>query len=178
MQMPPPQWQPPAPPPKKRLPVALIVGIILLPLLCCPIFAAVLFPVFAQARLAAIHATNVRRMAAIAIGVRQFAEAHQGKLPPMGSYRDFEFSMRPYSPETVRGVYTRDARGRPFKLNVALSNQPLNAFKSPASVPVVEEPVLSMGYRKVAIAFLDGHTTSYGSSAEAEQAWRQGILNP
>lgn len=179
MSMPPPDWQAPSTPPtKKKPPVLLIVGIVAIPCLCCPIFSAVVFPLFTQARFAARHTENVSRMKHLTEDVLLFSRDHQGQLPPMGSYDQFETAIQPYlAPTTPAKEQLRDVQGQPFYLNSRLSGKNVKAFKSTQTTPVLREPPLKRRTR-IAIAYLDGHVENYGSSAEASRVWQQAIATP
>ena len=177
--MPPPTWDPPSQPPKKKAPpVLLILGIIAIPCFCCPVLSAILFPVFAEARLAARHTENMNRMRRISSDVLTFAQDHQGHLPPMGSYDQFEAALQPYETRpTIGKDPLRDVQGQAFYLNPRLSSRTLSAFKAPSVVPLLREPPLRRQTR-IAIAYLDGHVENYPSAAEAARVWQNGLTSP
>ena len=173
--MPPPAWDPPGSSlGKKKPPALLILAIVALPCLCCPILGAILFPVFAQARDAARHTQNALRMRNILNGVLSYAHKNEGRLPPMGTYTDFEAAV---GPEILGKNPCRDIQGGPFYLNVRLSKQLLSTIKVPSKTPFLREPPVRRA-STVRIVFMDGHLEKYLSNAEAIRIWQRLTSSP
>lgn len=88
--------EPQATPPKRNTTLIVILAIFGGLLVCCvPIMAAILFPVFGQAKLAAQKTASLTNMKQIALGALQYAEENQEHLPAkeiwcdrLGSYVD------------------------------------------------------------------------------------------
>jgi prepilin-type processing-associated H-X9-DG protein len=171
-----------APPPKKGMPVWgwVLIGCIGIPLLLIPIAAAILFPVFAQAREKARTTSCISNLKQQGLGTLMYAQDYDGILPPAQGWMD---KLVPYiRNENVYHCPTAKPSGEEKAYGYAFNNtiSIVNVMKLPtpqttgmifdsnnngrsASVKGAIYPTPARHSQKNNVAFADGHAKSVGS---------------
>lgn len=144
----------------------------------CVFFAAIMFPVFSQAREKARSTTCMRNLQEMARACTLYAEDHRGQLPPASSWMD---AITPYvqepnktfrcpsAPRQAFGyAYHSDFSRLPIeKARATLAQQPIlydsvnlsrNATDPLTSLPNLPRHRLGQGHNNV--AFIDGNAKS------------------
>ena len=129
------------------------------------IMSAILFPVFARARENARRAQCQSQLLQLALGVQQFAQDHDGKLP-IGT------TMAQWKPQLVPEYLGKDGdklfvcpshggAGESYAVNPALSGAKLENIKSPWQTPMFYETKPDLHLDGSNIAFADGHIKAF-----------------
>jgi prepilin-type processing-associated H-X9-DG protein len=132
--------------------------------------AAVLFPVFAQARAKARATSSISNLKQIALGMLMYAQDYDERLPPMASLPQLKKAIYPYTKNEQ--LFQCPIPGSAYTTNPAASKLPAAAIESPAQfILVYESKPDSSGTR--GIAFADGHVQRVRETAWAE-VWERG----
>lgn len=176
-------------PPPRRFPVwaiVLITGCCCAPLLGVPILAAILFPVFAQARARVRERVCMNNIKRALEATRLYAEDHKGQLPSGKVWMD---SITPYISKRERSPLHcpqaapygqgdwQNEYGYAFDSRV--SQRFLASIKDPGATQAIYDSThlsrnatdsgASIAYRHIqraSIGYLDGHVTSKRSNGE------------
>jgi prepilin-type processing-associated H-X9-DG protein len=176
---------PAAPPPKSKTPVIVIVllGGCGCALLMIPIMAAILFPVFAQAREKAREASCLSNEKQMALGVLMYAQDYDETYP---AAQDWMTKINPYiknpavyacpsvanhSQAETGGIYTYAYSSQLSKRQVALMKAPeltgmlydSSALTENASDAMISLPVPGRHMGRNNMGFADGHVKSMDS---------------
>lgn len=118
-------------PKKAKVPVAvIIVALAVVACLCLPIGAAVLFPVFSQARQSANVVSKKGDMDTVARAVAAYAASHQGRMPEdMGNSSAVLAAIRPYMTQGEELDFLKDG---PLEANHELSGKTLDGVANPS----------------------------------------------
>lgn len=109
--------QPSPPPiltPQKKSNVALVVVLICVAAFCLilPIMAAILFPVFSQARLSAQKGATMANAKQIALALMMYSATHDDKLPPqLSSAADLRTAAEPFGVASAQFLSKNPAGG-------------------------------------------------------------------
>jgi prepilin-type processing-associated H-X9-DG protein len=116
--------------------------------------AAILFPVFAQARLKAQETSSVSNLKQVALGVLMYTQDYDERLPPMQDLATMKKAIMPY----VRNeeVFKDPRTGEPYRVNPAASRKPDASIAVPAQFVLLYESTPSRDGKR-AVAFADGH---------------------
>jgi prepilin-type processing-associated H-X9-DG protein len=118
------------------------------------IMAAILFPVFAQARLKARETSSVSNLKQIAIAVLMYTQDYDENFPPMSSAASAEKALLPYIKN--KDVFVSPLTGEPYRPNPALSRKSLAALEKPAETVLYYEASPAQDKTR-GVAFVDGH---------------------
>lgn len=121
---------PSAPPkPKPKTGMWLLIGCIGAFVLCCPILAAIIYPVFAQARKAAIRTQCLSNLKNIGMAAQLYLEQNNDTFWEGSDYRS---SIRPYwkGPRAIRDCQETKV---PYAQNEMLSGLVASIVTSPAN---------------------------------------------
>ena len=118
-------------PKKSSLPTVAIVAILaLMACVCLPIGAAILFPVFTQARQSATVTAKRGDMNTVAKALAAYATDHQGKMPEdMGTSSAVLNAIRPYMTQGEELKFLEDG---PLEANHELSGKTLDGVENPS----------------------------------------------
>ncbi len=117
--------------------------------------AAVLYPVFAQAKEAAMHTATLSNAKQIALTLIMYANDYDDVLPFAQSTGTVQRVTRPYS-KNDEIWKTKNPKGGQFRFNMALSGVAETEIPEPASTVLVYESEAWADGRR-AVAFADGH---------------------
>ena len=122
------------------------------------ILAAILFPVFAQARAKARAITCVSNIRQIGMSAMMYEQDYDGYLPPMTNYSDFQTLLFPYI-KTNR-PFICPATNLQYALNAALSGVYFGTISDPAHTWIVRD---AKPHRngKTTTGFVDGHVEQH-----------------
>jgi prepilin-type processing-associated H-X9-DG protein len=148
-----------------------IVGVCLL-LLSVPIYAAVMFPVFARARENARRSACQSNMKQISLGMLQFSVDHNGKTPSGTTMASWKSALNPYTKSEVLYLCPSIKSGEEsYVLNPNMADITLNDLADPASTPVFADAFTQRHLGGVNVAFADGHIKWYNDAV-----WQAQIL--
>jgi prepilin-type processing-associated H-X9-DG protein len=168
------------PPPKKGMPVWgwVLIGCAGIPLLIIPILAAILFPVFAQAREKARQTSCLSNLKQQGLGIMMYAQDYDQTLPPAKAWMD---KVGPYiRAERVFQCPSIKQKGTyGYAFNADNSAKSIGKIASPNTMAMVfdcDSDVRSAGVKglvlptkarhsgKNNITYADGHAKSVGSN--------------
>ncbi len=116
--------------------------------------AAILFPVFAQARLKAQEASSVSNLKQVALGALMYMQDYDEALPPMKDAASAKKALYPYVKNEA--IFKDPRTGESYHVNPGASRKHLATIEIPAEfVLFYEAAPASDGTR--AVAFADGH---------------------
>jgi hypothetical protein len=156
-QMPPPGYGPPGyQAPRKNnnviwIVLACVFGAMVLG---CLVLAAILFPVFAQARAAARRTTRLSDLKQVGLGCLMYANDHKDHLPDMTNFGSFETEVEPYLKNST--LFFDPITKGPIVLNTKLSKADLETLDKPFQKVLAYNPTLESGNRRE-VVFADGH---------------------
>lgn len=169
--VPPPMFAQPQVAPKKSN-AGLIIGIIAL-VGCCaivPIFAAILFPVFAQAKLAAKRTAEMSHAKQLATSALIYTNDFDDHFPPeFEKNADLHLALELYAKDPAAFVITNPDGGE-FRGNGALAGMDSKQIKSPLEVPMLYDNMPWQDNTMIA-AFADGHV-----KAKVPRDWLEQVL--
>lgn len=158
-------------PPKKKSPVLWIVlGVVVLCACPLPILAAILFPVFSQARTAAISTNCLSHMKQTALAAVMYAGDHDERLPlapawqtSLASYTSDESHGCPAVKGSVGGfAFVKSLSGKRSD-RVSKPTKAIMLFESndesPNAVGSATEP-FTPRHQKQSLGYVDGHARS------------------
>jgi len=155
-------FAPQAPP--KQPPWLLFAGLIGCFVCICPIGAAILFPVFQQARVAAHATLAVSSAKVVALGVAMYTNDCDDSFPPSFSKEWITAGLAPYLAQKPDEQqlrlgqkqidYVRIAEG--YVWNTNLANQPVNNLADPAHTWLLHNSEKDIG-GMYEVAFADWH---------------------
>jgi hypothetical protein len=139
------------PPPKSKPAWPLILVAIGCLACCCPIGAAILFPVFAQARRAAKARVALSNAKQVDLAVLMFALDHHDKFPNLADSAELSNALAPYS-----HLPALDQLVASYEWNQELSKKPEIDVKNPRTTWLLysKGPDARMTYE---VGFADGH---------------------
>jgi hypothetical protein len=138
MQAPP--VSPPEPP--KRNNAVLIIVVVLLVGFCfiVPIIAAVLFPVFSQARLSARKSASMSEARTIAMGLLMYASDNDDRLPPsFRSTSDLEGALAGWVDTSDIDFKSANPAGSEFVPNANAEGLPVSSVLDPGTAVLIYE---------------------------------------
>ena len=118
------------------------------------ILAAILFPVFWQARLKAQEVSSVSNLKQVALATLMYAQDHDERLPPLKDPTVWKKALIAYSKN--EGIFKDPRTGEVYQANAAASRKSLAAIANPAEFVVFYKSSPSRGNTR-AVAFADGH---------------------
>jgi len=132
----------------------------------CPVFAAILFPVFAQARQAALSKVEMSHVRMVALGVAMYADDDRDdRLPSLSNPGKLAIALAPYLKDKRVEGYVKD-----YEWNQALSGKELT--KLPASTWLLRTRAPDSA-DKIIVGFADQsvkrETVEAFNSAESKQ---------
>lgn len=116
--------------------------------------AAILFPVFAQAKVAAKSAATVSNAKQVVLGVLMYAAEHDDKFPTAGNFDQLKAEIMPYVKNEP--VFHPIRPGVEFVWNRRVSGGNSMAVTSPAELPLIWESAPDERQMRI-VAFADGH---------------------
>jgi type II secretory pathway pseudopilin PulG len=122
---------------------------------CIPvplILAAILFPVFAQARLKAREVASESNLKQIGLAIAQYELANNDRLPPMDTFDHFKSAVYPYVKSDV--IFVQPGEDIPYTLVSDLSHESAESIQNPDSQAVLRDSVPHAGL--VATLYADG----------------------
>jgi prepilin-type processing-associated H-X9-DG protein len=172
------------PPPKKGMPVWgwVLIGCMGVPLLLIPIAAAILFPVFAQAREKAKQISCLTNLKQDGLGMLMYAQDYDGKLPPAQGWMD---KLVPYMPKDEKAFHCPSAKSSGeekaygYAFNSAISTIVVTQIPSPPTTGMIFDsnangrnasvkggiyPTPARHSQKNNVAFADGHAKAVGGN--------------
>lgn len=175
---PPSNWQSPYQQPKKNTNWIVIIALIVVVGICMMgVLAALLFPVFAQAKKAALATGCMANARQASLGLLMYSADFDDRLPPAASWMDGAGTYM--KTETIfHCTAVRTPEGFGFAYNEALSGKKFAGMKNTAKIPFVFDstllgrnaasgmetlPTPGRHYRRGpsnTMAFCDGHTLS------------------
>lgn len=115
----------------------------------CPVFGALLFPVFAQARLAAIAKVEMSHARLVDLGVAMYANDWDNRLPSFTDTGKLAEALTPYlHPYKAEGYVAN------YEWNKSLSEKLLTKVPSPATTWLLRTPEPD-GAGKIIVGFAD-----------------------
>ena len=132
------------------------------------VLAAILFPVFAQAREKARETASLSNLKQISLAAMMYCQDYDETLPPTKSADRLRTVLAPYLKNNE--IWTSPVTGKRYAANPWLSGMSLASIESPADTVMLYEAV---AYRDGAraVAFVDGHVKKLSASAwEAARA--------
>ncbi|MGO8671697.1 MAG: hypothetical protein ACLQVD_10080 [Capsulimonadaceae bacterium] len=157
----PPGYGVPPPPAKKGLGPFAIIGIVAA-VGCLPvaaIVAAILFPVFAQARERAVELSSLTNLKQIGLATMEYEAANNNQLPPTDTYDHFRSAVGAYLPKDAQhDFFTEPGPNVPYLVNAAISGKSATSINNPAGVVVAREGQPHSDGR-IGILYADGHVT-------------------
>ncbi len=133
---------PPIQPPKKNTNVVLIVVIVLVAGFCLivPIMAAILFPVFSQAKLAAQKSATLSNAKRISISMLMYAADHDDTFPPrFSTAEDLRNAAAPYDAAGSMDFQSKNPAGGEFLPNAGAEGISLLRVLDPYNDTLVYE---------------------------------------
>jgi prepilin-type processing-associated H-X9-DG protein len=131
--------------------------------------AAVLFPVFAQARLKAQETSSVSNLKQVALGTLMYVQDWDERLPPMRDAATMKKAVMPYVKNEA--IFKDPRTGEPYRVNPAASRKSLAQVAAPEQFVLFYESTPSHDNKR-AVAYLDGHVKRL-DPAEWEMAKRK-----
>ncbi|CAN5664124.1 hypothetical protein BH11ARM2_BH11ARM2_00090 [soil metagenome] len=130
--------------------------------LCTPVLAAILFPVFSSARVAARRTQGLSNMKEIATGVLVYASDADDHFPPaMESADAMRFTVGFYLRTAPATIFSSvNPKGGEILGDKRLSGRLLTSIVSPAEAVMLHDSLAWDG-RTAPVAFTDGHTRFY-----------------
>lgn len=125
--------------------------------------AAILFPVFAQARVTARETSSVSNLRQIATAAMMYTQDWDEVLPPMKDAATAKKALMPYCKNEAMFIDPRT--NEPYHVNVAASRKHVATVDSPAQFVLFYEATPGRDGKR-AVAFLDGHVKRI-----TEQEW-------
>jgi hypothetical protein len=119
--------------------------------------AAILFPVFAQAKLAAQKTVALSNAKQLSIAVLMYENDNDDRLPKANSQTAVRATIHPYLKNDELWKSPNPAKAE-FLFNMALSGVNLTTLPDPANMPVIYESAPWADGTRV-VAFADGHAT-------------------
>lgn len=119
------------------------------------ILAAILFPVFAQARQKARETSSMSNMKQLGLATLQYAQDHGEKLPRMDSQENFKAALSKYILQENYDVFLDPQTKTPYILNKKLSGKSLDTINDPAHTELMRSPGDYNGF--VLVGYVDGH---------------------
>jgi len=101
------------------------------------IAAAIVFPVFASARVAAAHAQNRMNLKKLAVAMIRFSEKHGDKFPPASSWYEAISSYLPPAKELADPQQYSTDFG--YAMNADLSEKTLDSIQNPGGTILIYE---------------------------------------
>jgi prepilin-type processing-associated H-X9-DG protein len=172
------------PPPKKKMPVWgwVLIGCAGIPILLIPIVAAILFPVFAQAREKARQTSCLTNLKQSGLGMMMYAQDYDGKLPPAQGWMD---KLVPYMPKDEKAYHCPSAKSSGqeeaygYAFNSTISTIVVTQLPSPQTTGMIFDsdtsgrsattkgalyPTPARHSSKNNVAFADGHVKAIGGN--------------
>ncbi len=119
-----------------------------------PIMAAILFPVFAQARQKARETSSLSNLKQIGLATAMYAQDHDEALPPLNSVAAARKALMPYV--KVQEVFVQPGTGESYHVNPAASGKRTDRLADPSHfILMYEAAPAADGSRGV--LFADGH---------------------
>lgn len=118
------------------------------------IMAAILVPVFAQARLKARETSSVSNLKQIGLAIMMYSQDHDERLPNLLSLAKLQKVVAPYG--VAATLLMNPVDGKPYVTNVRLSGKKLAGIRSPAACVLVWETSVGRDGKRAAL-FADGH---------------------
>lgn len=142
--------------PKKKNTTLIIVLIVLLALCVCgcgPLLAAVLFPVFSQAKDAAIKTASLGNLKKLGTATLMYSSDYDDLLPyELGTAEETYFFIEPYAND--ESILDTSRPGIAYEFNPLLSGLPVSSVPSPATTPLAYESAPTNNKRS--LVYLDG----------------------
>jgi hypothetical protein len=147
---------------KKKTSPALIAAIILAGCccLCIPVFAAILFPVFSQAKLAAKKTVSLSNVKQLSLGALMYCNDFDDKFPP---HMETVASMRPYIFPYVKNeaiFVSPNPNGGEYLGNPKLSGKNSVKVVNPAKTIMIYDSQPWQPGNVALVGYADGHATS------------------
>lgn len=123
---------------------------------CLPmiaILAAILLPVFAQARDRAMETSSESNLKQIGLAITMYAYDHSGKYPSMDTMDHFTASITKYVPQTIM---IEPGDDQAYVLNAHLSGVDGSKIENPEAAWVAKDPDPHAD-GMVAVLYADGH---------------------
>ena len=141
-----------------------IVGLSIF-LLSIPIYAAVMFPVFARARENARRSACQSNMKQISLGLQQYALDHKGKCPEGTTMASWKTALSPYlKNDALFSCPSTKSGEEHYVLNPAMAGANIEKIDNAATIPVFFDAEIRH-LETLNIAFADGHIKAFRESA-------------
>ena len=175
-----------APPPKKGMPTWgwVLMGCLGIPLLLIPIAAAILFPVFAQAREKARQTSCLSNLKQQGIAIRMYAQDYDETLPPSKEWMDkldpYVNNEKAFHCPSARNANSDNSKPTGYAMNAKLERKKLGKISTPEKEYLIfdadapQRSFATQGLQFPAkprhgqlnnVAFADGHVKSVKAGA-------------
>jgi len=164
------------PPTPQKGPGGLIIGLIVAffgAFFLIAIVAAVLFPVFAQARDKARLLVSESNLRQIGLATMQYMQDHNQTFPPTKDPASFKAALQPYVKQTGdKDIFTEPSMHTPYVPNPKLSNVAYSDLQNPHEAVLAVDNIKHNGNKvailhadgSVDVEVVDGSTTGTGST--------------
>jgi len=146
------------PPTPQKSPVGLIIGLtvgLFGLIFVIGIIAAILFPVFAQARDKARLTVSESNLRQIGLATMQYMQDHNQTFPPTKDPASFKAALQPYVKQGGTDIFIEPSMHTPYVPNPKLSNVQYSDLLNPHEAVLAVDNIKHSG-NKVAILHADG----------------------
>jgi prepilin-type processing-associated H-X9-DG protein len=149
------------PPPASKNPAGVIIGLVVAlfgGVFVLAILAAILFPVFAQARDKAREITSASNLKILGLATMMYAQDYDQRLPPMDSFDHYKAAINSYVPNQKDNSdpFVETGFNVPYQINSAMSRKSLGDLPNARTTVLLEESVPHSRHM-INVLYADGH---------------------